>query len=398
MKVDQSASFHVPPERIVNIDIYNIPGAAKDFHRAWQLIQKRHPYRVLWSPCNGGHWIVTQGSDILRIYADHKNFSSRITIVPKDWGEKYPLRPTTLDPPEHRPYRRLLTAALTRAHVKAFESNIRKIIINAIDQIQPLGQCEFINDVAVKIPVKVFLQMAAIPEAFAANLPCYGAPPNGSDVPVMDQFANFLRPWVVDRQMTPGDDLLSRLVSGEIDGRQLSEDEAVDLSTAMLTGGIDTVISLLGFIMNFLAQNKKHCRQLVKDSRLIGPAVQEFIRRFPLMTKAREVKSDQELDGIMLKKGDMVVLPPLHGLDDRIFVLPLEVDFSRPAAPNASFGNGVHICPGSFLARTELEQFLKEWLQRIPEFSIQPVSNPKMCGGILGALLELKLQWNPSAS
>lgn len=395
MKAGQCTAPPVPAERIVDIDIYNIPGAERDLHAAWRKIQESYPHRVLWSPRNGGHWLVTRGDDIARIYADHENFSSRITIVPREWGEQFPLRPTTLDPPEHRPYRKLMTAALTRAQVRTCVPEIQAIIVGAIERVRTLGYCEFINDVAMTIPARIFLHMAAIPEGFAEQLPRYGEAPNASDVPVMDRFANFLRPWVIERKAQPGDDLMSRLVCGELDGCPISEDEAVDVATAMLTGGIDTVVSLLGFIMSFLAQHPQHRQALVDNPALVASAVPEFIRRFPIMTKARQLKSDQVLDGIQLKTGDMIVLPPLQGLDEELFAAPMEVDFSRPLTSNLTFGNGVHLCPGSFLASTELELFLREWLDRIPEFRLQSHSQPKMSSGILGAMLELELCWQP---
>lgn len=74
-----------------------------------------HPFGLLWTQRNGGHWIATRGREISRTYADHENYSSNITIVPREFGERYPLRPTTLDPPTHRPFRKLLNAALIKA-------------------------------------------------------------------------------------------------------------------------------------------------------------------------------------------------------------------------------------------------------------------------------------------
>ncbi|MGB1062500.1 MAG: cytochrome P450, partial [Ketobacter sp.] len=277
--------------------------------------------------------------------------------------------------------------------LQAYEPGIRRIVIETIEAIQDRGQCEFIQDVAARIPNRIFLSMAGIPEQQIVQLPGYGESPNASDIPVMDRYANFLRPWVRSRQSEPGADLLSQLVAGALDGRPLMEDEALELSTAMLTGGIDTVISQLGFIMGFLAQNPLHLQQLVDDRSLIAPAIQEFIRRFPIMTKARLIQSNQELDGVRLKRGDMIVLPPLQGLDDEVFISPMEVDFRRQANVNATFGNGVHLCPGAYLAQLEMEIFLSEWINRIPAFRLQPDSFPKMSSGILGAMLEVKLRW-----
>jgi cytochrome P450 len=99
-----------------------------------------------------------------------------------------------------------------------------------------------------------------------------------------------------------------------------------------------------------------------------------------------------------MKAGDMVILPPLHGLDEREFQDPLTVDFNRAAAPHSTFGNGVHRCPGAHLSQVEMEIVLREWLARIPEFEIDPERPPTMRSGILGAMLQVGLRWNPDAT
>ena len=121
-----------------------------------------------------------------------------------------------------------------------------------------------------------------------------------------------------------------------------------------------------------------------------------MLRRFPIMTKARLLKHDQEIEGIRLKAGDMIVLPPLHGLDEREFSEPLKVDFDRAPARSSSFGSGVHQCPGRQLAQTELAVLLEAWLTSIPEFEIDPLRPPRIQGGITGAMLELGLRWDAS--
>ncbi|MEQ1574226.1 MAG: cytochrome P450 [Vicinamibacterales bacterium] len=394
---------HVPPECVVDVDLYRMPGAEQDLHFPWKQLQDSSPRGLVWTPHNGGHWIVTRGRDIARIYADHENFSSHITIVPRQWGERFPLRPTTLDPPEHRPFRRRLNAALSPAVVRSAQPRIRKLAIEAIERIRMRGRCEFVSEFAEQLPLGVFLHLADLPVDGATGLPGYAEDPiraDGSttDVPIMDRFAGYLRPHVIERQRHPGDDLISRLVAGAMDDRELTEDEAVEISTAVLTGGLDTIVSSLGLMMAFLARNPAHRRRLIAEPATIRPAVAEMLRRFPIMTKARLVTRDQDIEGVTVKAGEMIVLPPLHGLDDHEFDDPLTVDFDRPPAPNSTFGNGVHRCPGALLSQAELEITLDEWLARIPEFEIDPVRPPTMKGGVLGALLTLELRWEPMAA
>jgi cytochrome P450 len=203
---------------------------------------------------------------------------------------------------------------------------------------------------------------------------------------------------VAERRAHRGDDLISCLLTHAADDASLTDDEAVDVAVALLTGGLDTVVSCLGIMMAFLARHSEHRRSLVRDPSLVRPAVAEMLRRFPIMTKGRLVRRDQVVDGVCVKAGDMIVLPPLHGLDDREFHDPLTVDFHRPPAPHSTFGNGVHRCPGAHLSQIEMEIVLREWLARIPEFEIDPDTPPTMKSGILGAMLQLGLRWRPEST
>ena len=393
---------HVPPERVVDVDLYQMPGAGQDLHAPWKALQDTAAGGLLWTPHNGGHWIVTGGRDIARIYADHENFSSNITIVPREFGEQFPLRPTTVDPPDHRRFRQRINAALTPAVVRTVEPTIRRVIAESVERVRPAGRCEFIGECAVALPIAVFMHLADLPIEAAAILPGYSEDPHGeganAGVPVMERFAAFLRPWVAERRAHPGADLISCLLTHTTGDAVLTDDEAVDVGVALLTGGLDTVVSSLGFMMAFLGRHAEHRRRLVEDPSLIRPAVAEMLRRFPIMTKGRLVRHDQVIDGVSVKAGDMVILPPLHGLDDREFHDPLTVDFHRVAAPHSTFGNGVHRCPGAHLSQVEMEIVLREWLARIPEFEIDPGRPATMRSGILGAMLQLGLYWTPQAT
>lgn len=391
---------HVPHECVLDVDLYQMPGAEQDFLIPWKRLQDAAPSGLVWTPRNGGHWIVTRGHDIARIYADHENFSSNITIVPREWGERYPLRPTTVDPPGHRPYRQRINAALSKRRVHDALPHIRQLVIEAVERVRVRGRCEFIRDFAESLPTRIFLHLADLPAEAANRLPRYAEDPrdtrgSSGDLSVMDRYAALLRPYVAERRYRPGNDLLSELVAVQPGGPDMSEDEAVEMATAMLTGGLDTVISTLALIMAFLSRHPAHRQRLIEDARTIRPAVAEMLRRFPIMTKARVLKTDQVISGVTLKAGDMMVLPPLHGLDDREFPDPLTVDFDRPAAAHSTFGNGVHRCPGSVLTHAQLEIALKEWLARIPHFEIDASRPPRMRGGVLGAVLDLHLHWEP---
>ena len=389
---------HVPPDRVVDVDLYCLPGSGQDFLASWRAVQACTHHAIVWTPRNGGHWILMRPSDVARVYADHENFSSRITIVPREWGERYPLRPTTLDPPDHLKYRRVLTSVLSRGLVQRAEPHIRTLAAQAADRLESVGHCEFMSDFAAGLPLALFAHLAEIPLEQTGVLPRYAEDPRDPQTsvpiePIMDRFAGFLRAIIAERRQRPGNDLISEIATHTVDNRPIDADEAVDLATAVLTGGLDTVVSTLGLMIRHLAQNDSLRRRLAAAPGEIPGAVAGMLRSFPIMTKARMVRQDQNIDGVRLQAGEMVVLPPLQqgSTGDAS-------DEGSRKSVHSTFGNGVHRCPGAFFAQRELEVMLGEWQARIPEFQLDADHPPRMQSGVLGAVLTLPLRWDVRAT
>ena len=163
----------------------------------------------------------------------------------------------------------------------------------------------------------------------------------------------------------------------------------------LLVGGLDTVASAMGFAARFLATSEAHRRELIEHPERIPDAVEELLRRFPVVNAGRVVVRDMEYKGVEMRAGDQIIMPTtLHGVDDRKFDDPLKVDFARPTPIHSTFGNGAHRCPGSLLARTELKIFLEEWLKRIPDFRIKPGTTPQVRAGVNATLCSLQLVWD----
>ena len=151
---------------------------------------------------------------------------------------------------------------------------------------------------------------------------------------------------------------------------------------------------MLSFIIRFLAQNNEHRQALANDRRLIPRAVEEFVRRFPIVTQARMVVRDISFAGADLREGEVIVIPSaLHGLDDAENECPLQVDFNRLQRSHSTFGYGAHSCAGLLLAKMEIRITLEEWLARIPHFHIAPDAHVKCLGGMVGRVIALPLIW-----
>jgi cytochrome P450 len=321
-------------------------------------------------------------------------------VVPKSIGEGHGLIPTTIDPPEHRPYRALLNSRLNPATVRGIGETIRQTAIDLIEEVRAAGRCNFTTHYAEVFPVRVFLAMVNLPEADATTIRHWAACMTRPGMPMTfdeakQAFFDYLGPVVDKRRATPGEDMLSQMMTADMGGRVLTRDEAVRVCTQVLIAGVDTVVNILGFIMAELAQNPGLRHELAAMGENLTPAVNELFRRFGLVTIGREVRNDIEFHGVTLKAGDMITMPTqVHGLDPAQNADPLKIDFTRRRAPHSAFGSGPHLCPGQELARKEVAITLEEWLKRIPDFSLAPDADLSPVAGIVGSLRSVTLQWD----
>ncbi len=390
---------HVPASHVVDVDVY-LPPLIEElgFHRAWAKLQADNP-SVVWTPRNEGHWIALSGEALQQVQSDPQRFSSRVIVVPKSIGEGHGLIPTTIDPPEHRPYRALLNARLNPGTVRGIGETIRHTAIDLIEQVRANGHCNFTTHYAEVFPVRVFLAMVNLPEADADKIRHWAACMTRPGMPMTfdegkQAFFDYLGPVVEERQAHPGEDMLSQMITADMGGRTLSRDEAVSVCTQVLIAGVDTVVNFLGFILVELAEDPALRRELAAMGENLTPAVNELFRRFGLVTIGREVRDDIEFHGVALKAGDMICIPTVvHGIDPAQNADPLAIDFTRRRAPHSGFGSGPHMCPGQELARKEVAITLEEWLRRIPDFELAPDADLSPVPGIVGALKRVSLQW-----
>jgi cytochrome P450 len=393
---------HVPLDRVVDFDMYAPTRDEPDFHLAWKSLQERGLPDVVWTPRNGGHWMAIRGNVLTEIFNDYETFSSHIILVPKSSGEQHKLLPTTVDPPEHRAYRNALNPGLTPRRVRAIEDKVRQVAVDLIEAIRPAGACNFTTAYAEVLPIQIFLTLVDLPLADAPRLKYLSdqtTRPDGSMsfVDALQALHEYMTPYVNARRVQPGEDLLSSIVHTKVSGRDLTHDECMNLCTQVLIAGLDTVVNFLGFMMLYLARHPDDRRRLAADGSMIPAALEEFLRRFGVVSIARLITRDLEFHGAPLKKGEMILVPTvMHGIDDRENDDPMKVDFARGSTRHSTFGQGAHHCVGAHLARAELRITLEEWLRRIPEFGLAPGATIECQGGIVGCVRALPLVWSPA--
>lgn len=390
---------HVPPERVRDIDLYDLPGAAQDVHLAWKRVQDESP-ALFYTPRHGGYWVLARAELLDQAWPDFQAFSSRHIAIPRQPGAPAQ-RPIEIDPPQHQYFRHPINMAVSPKALQGLAERARALSIELIEGFKSRGECEFVADYAAHVPMEVFLSVVNLPSSDRewlirrAEVMTRGASVDAKLVALKEVF-DYLEKWIAERRLQPGDDLISRILQIRVDDRPITHEEALSECALVLFGGLDTVAGTMAFFARFLAMHPEHRRTLVLHPERIPAAIEELLRRHSIPTVGRVVTRDVTVDGVTLKAGDFVQLTTcFHGLDEQRWVKALEVDFSREGlAEHMAFGRGVHRCPGANLARSELRVFLEEWLKRIPDFEIKAGEQAITATGAVAGVLKLPLTWS----
>jgi len=385
---------HVPRELVVDLDIYDLPGADEDPQRAWLAFREYGP--LVWTPRNGGHWVATSGPDVAAMFRDNHRFSSASVTIPSVPADR--LLPLEADPPLHADYRRAIMSYLTPVRVKALEPEIRALAGELIDAIAPRGQCEFIGDFAHHLPLIVVLRLLDLPLSDRAYLHARTEifarhPDLQAKIDAYLEVRSYLELRIAERQAAPGDDLISYLLRARVDGRPFTPQELLSTCTMVTFAGLDTVAAMFGFVALFLARSPAQRRFILETPGQRPLVVSELLRRYATSNMGRVLAEDVVHGNVTMKRGDHIMLSPsLYNLDPALFSEPERIDFDR-SPRHITFGTGSHTCAGAQLARMEIQIFIEEWLARIPDFTLSTTERIAARAGPVNTLDQLPLVW-----
>jgi cytochrome P450 len=284
--------------------------------------------------------------------------------------------------------------------VHALEPAIRACAVALTEAVRKRGACNFTTAYAELFPIQIFMRLVDLPIDDAPRLKRWAdliirADSEATFESAKQGLYDYLARYITARRGASGTDLLSQLANGRVAGELLPEREAVDFAVQVMIAGLDTVVNFLGFAFLYLARHPAERRELIEQPGLIAAAVEELLRRYPIVTIGREVRGEVLLDGVELRPGDMILIPtPLVGLDERLNEHAVQVDFHRQGPQHATFGEGRHACAGIHLARLELKVAVEEWLARIPQFKVAPEAELRFRGGIVAGIESLPLVWD----
>ena len=335
-------------------------------------------------------WIMRRAADLEAVYLDTKNFSNK-DFAPFAMlvGESWNLLPAETDPPTHQHYRKFVNPIFAPKAINKLDAKIRQYAQEYCADIKAKGSCEFVHDFAFEFPIKVFLELMALPQSMVKTfLEWEMGLLHSNDLPGIAantaKVVAYLREQIADRKANPGDDLLSYGVTAGIDGRPLTDDELVGFAFNLFVGGMDTVSTNMAWQFRHLATHQEDQDMLRANPDMILDAIEEMMRAYPAVTTFRTCKNEVTINGITMQPGDKVAMPTcLAGRDPEAYEDPDVVKLGRKSR-YLSFGFGPHLCVGMHLARREMRIALEEFLKAIPPFRIQDGYQVKThTGGIL---------------
>jgi cytochrome P450 len=292
-----------------------------------------------------------------------------------------------LDPPRHTQLRRLVSTAFTPRMVAALEKEVAELTIQALDAMEPGTVADFVETVALPVPMFVIAKMLGVPpEDFPAFRRWSDAIVAATDAlqdresealgflaEQLMELAGYFMAALEDRRTNPRDDLITALGQAEVDGERISEANQLLLALVVLVGGNETTRSLLSGMAKLLADHPDQRALLIERPDLMPNAVEEALRYWtPVVTMARTATEATELRGQRIERGDYVVM--LFGSanrDEDVWERADVFDITRKPDPlHMAFGFGEHFCLGASLARCEARIVFSELLARFPAFEI----------------------------
>ncbi len=390
-------------ERTPVFDFDYIAGAdiLADVHGAYLALKQTAP-PLFWTPHNGGHWVVTGASAAMHVLRHPEHFSNRILSIPPNPMQQRMI-PESLDPPEHRAYRQLLRPWFESKAIEPLEPRITAWAEKMIGDVAPKGGCEFVDALGSRFPISVFMELFGFPlekfEAFRTIVNGFFKSTASDEQRAAwgMQIVGILMQLFEERRAEPRDDLISKLLVADFEGRKLELDELISIGFLMFLAGLDTVVNALTFGMRHLAHDVALRQRMIDDPDCIPAAVEELMRRYSFVAVPRHIVADVELEGVQLRAGESILVPlNVVGWDPGMTADPETVSLDRPHCRHAAFGSGIHTCLGIHLARLEMQIFYRTWLARVGHFHEVP-SAPAYRGGSVQALESLTLAWETKA-
>jgi len=350
-----------------------------------------------------GFWVLSKYHDIQAANRDTDLFSA---LDGPQLGHRPDIRGlmlVSMDGPAHTRQRKLISAGFTPRMIGRLEDQARGWARSILDDALERGECDFVDDVAYKLPMHMIADIVGIPledRAWVFDrvndfLQCTDPEhpiPAEQQVAIQLEMFQYAQRLSAEKRRAPQDDVWTRLCTVEVetdDGgpSRLGETE-LDLFFMLLTvAGSETTRNVISHGLLALLENPDQLATLRDDPGAMTGAVDEMLRwSSPVSYFTRRATRDTRIRGVDIAAGQRVTLwYPSGNHDEEVFADPFRFDIGRDARTHLAFGGGgPHYCLGANLAKREIAILFEELLARTgdievlaePTYSVQGIFNP----------------------
>jgi len=383
-----SAAPHPGASADASLSLYQLldPEVLADPYPLYARLRSEDP--VHWDPFLHA-WIVTRYADVLTVLHD---YSADRTPTPDQLAEMglAELSPIAavmvkqmlfLDAPAHTRLRGLASTAFTPRRVEILRGHIQEIADGLLDRVAGAGRMDVIADFASPLPAIVTAEMLGVPTDdherlknwsadFAEMLGNFQHNPDrvARVLRSVEEMTAYFRDAIAELRGRPREGLIHSLMTAQVDGDRLSDEEVIANCIVTMVGGQETTTNLIGNGLLALLRHPEELARLRGDPSLTPSAVEELLRyESPSQHTARMAPSDRELGGKEIRKRQAVIaVMGAANRDPERFPDPDRLDLSRPSNRHVAFGWAAHFCFGAPLARLEGQIAFDTLLRRLP--------------------------------
>jgi cytochrome P450 len=357
------------------------PGFGEDGSLEAAMAELREGCPVAHTTAHGGAYVVTRYQDVLRVAQDWQTFTSTDGIMVPRVENAVPMIPGEYDLPLQRHYRRALNPLLTREVVERYIPGMRAEARYLLDGFEGLGEVDIVPAFTDPYPRLTFFRHVLgvpaeeMPEVLGYLFAIKEPKSSEAAAEAWADFTAYMTMMCERRETeTPRGDLLDGVLGAVIEGRPITQDEAVRSLMQLTFGGLGTTSAALANIIRRLAEQPDLQRRLRTDRSLLPRAIEELLR-FDTITivMARTATRDAEINDTPLAAGDKVLMYFAGAnRDPREFRNSEVIDIDRDVNRHLVFGAGPHRCLGSNLARRQILVALEEVLDRLDDIRLLP--------------------------
>ena len=360
----------------------------------------------------GGYWAVTRYDDVVAVERDPVTFSSGrqsalLMDLTPDELHFMSQQLIHMDAPQHTKLRSLVNRGFTPRMIRLLELHVRELAHEIVDHVAPKGECDFVAEIAAELPLQVIAELMGVPTEDRWRLldwsnrtigledPEYGSLVDAK-VATVEMFI-YAHELAEEKRAHPVDDIISALVTAEVDGERLTDIEFNMFFFLLVVAGNETTRNLVSGGMLTLFDHPDQLARLRADRSLLPVAIEELLRWVsPVIQFRRTATRDALIGETRVAEGDKVAIYySSANRDEAAFEDAGRFDITRAPNNHVAFGLGPHFCLGASLARLEARAMFEEILARMPD--IEPAGPiERLRSNLINGVKHLPVRFTPT--